>query len=421
MEVISNVKKEENVNKKNRGVSIQFKMDEVKMTIQSLFNIESFIPFTKNFSYKEIMKNSYNNLKEMKNSICLLINTKKILINDCEWIINDKNKFPVFKDKLTVSFIEHFIKSFKSVSNKNTEIFHLYSFNKGNDLEAFDLNDIKKNLIQRSFTPKSNNCDVLRAMSTLFNMEQDEILNEVNENKYQKFLRIVVMTGSPSTPIDNESFKSILSSFDNNSVYTSLVINFLLLENDYYFDLITKNFQDVKNYTDFKEEKNSLNKSTDKITFLLNVYNTQENECNKLSQDIFNYGRKVLSAFDKQKINTSEPFKVLLNEFMTESEKVIKLYIDIQETVVNSLKSYKRKETGKNDKDNIKAKIENMKKENVLQKTIKTIKEFSNKYYETKQLKFLIDTETNTLKEFYRSIEKLDHQINSNGKLNFNI
>lgn len=414
MEEISFKKKDEQPKKKK---TIQFKQDEIKQSIQVLFNVNNFIPFLKNFSIREIIKNSFNEIKEMKNIVCVLVNTKKILLADCEWNFNEKNKSSeVFKDKLTCSYIEHYIKILKTVSSKNKNEFNVYTFNKGSDLKALEFNDMKKNMITQCFTGNSGTCDILKALSSLFNKYHEaNYPYDESENSTEKFIRVILFTGANSYPIEKEQFTSTLLSFENNSSFRSIVLNFLFMENDFFFDINTKNVDDIKGFIDFKENKTCLLKSTQKINYLMNIYNTFESECLRMSQDIYNYGKKILCVCDKQNTKHTDPLKDLLCEFITESEKAVRCLTDLQENVMKLYNKLKKPDTSPSEKENLKIKIENIIKENSVGKSLKIIRDFCNKFLETKNLKSLIMMQRSNLQAFYKSIDRFDNEINSEG------
>lgn len=407
-----------NVNSNGEKMSPKKELVVPDTSIASVYNIENFFSFIKYFSLADMIKKSNESLQEMNNGVCILVNTSKLLIGDCHWnfnsLLNEMNVFNNLPDKMVSSHVAQFINKLKkSVDTNSKETFvHLLKFNSGSDLEMINESseNLNKRLIQYALSTKSKTSEISKSLSKLYNLE-DNILGRTDKTY---FIRIICLTGAPSTPVEIKNFKSIMSVYTTNTIARSALVNFLFLENDFYFQKFIRGSDEINEFADFKDDDDSLLKSTRKLNYLLKVYESEEAECKSLSDKVLNFGR---SYFNLKGANSDSQLHTNLQEFVNQFDNAVKVYIDFNEAVYNNIMALKRKETRSDQVAILKSDINDVITQNLITKAHDKVKSCFSDFYATKGMKNLYINEIiPEIKGFKDSLEKFQKKIKLSGK-----
>ena len=289
------------------------------------------------FSLQKEIGNQFNKIRTVSEDVCFVVCPHKVLSKMIEpWkCFQNKNESTMMNNIL--DFISE-IKS-NTVNNNANVYFYHYSFS-NKVIEIANENEMKKKL----FAEIGNEGDLLLSLSELFN-EIDK-KNSVNENK-GRFLRIVLFTPKLSKAVKTSEIKNILASFvSSNKNYSSVVINFLFMEYDKFFSETVRREEEFMKLTDTlpKFFDNSLSESSQEINFLLSLYENKKFCFDKINEEI------------SDNVNQSKENGELLDFIRTFDEK-FEIVKEAHNAVQKDLKIMKNPSTRQNQKEIIRAKI----------------------------------------------------------------
>lgn len=398
-------------------------MPENDIDPKQLYDIQNFFGFVKHFNLECLVNDAFDRIKDMRNGLCVMINTKSTLIADSNWNFGKNEqafgreyfKKSAAEDELNVTYTLHFINQLKHAYQKfsTSSLFHIYTF--GNDCKIVgDLSNKEQSIFKNPETVahfkreligasmNRHECDLNKVISRMYNIEEKN-----SPPCFQTFLRMIVLTGSPSVNLDSKSLCSVLSSFLSKNEFNSVCANFLFFEDSFYFKNYVKSSPEFQSFVDFKEEDDSLTKSTDKLNYLIRIYmDGEELECKQLSDKITLFGR---SLFD-QSVKAQSTFNNMITDLVRSFDSSMKDFVDLIVAV--------DAETSSNrvDPNALKRNYDELKSRNLIQLIVDKVNNCLKEFYNNKNMKKTFAAEVFKELEGYKlDVKKLDNKIQQKG------
>jgi hypothetical protein len=274
-----------------------------------LYGVENFGSFVKYFSLASFYEENKKSVKPPKVKIVFLINNKTHLLK--EYLFSNRSIETKLINQL-VATIEDIYRDDEKYNLYSS--FDIFSFSNnlnylGNTTTLLSHNYKNETILQEELTTEFKpSCDLPKVLSKLF--------NEIDSQKRECFIRIVVVTGQTDISYERDHVMNVFKTYIHH--YTP-VFNFILLETDYMLGNLIQT--DLIPYIDFKEGVNQPDKLPDKLKNLqLSV--DFEIDISKVATKLINQVNEILN-------------EEILGSFISQFDEAFKEYRELFEYQVS--------------------------------------------------------------------------------------